>query len=77
MPSTFTRLVRACAPPVIVTARRGTPNALASSSTSSSLAAPSTGGDFKRTFSEPSASTAAIPGFDARGITLTVRITAL
>jgi hypothetical protein len=68
--------VRTCAPPTIVTALRGTPYAFASTSTSSALAAPSTGGDCSRTLSEPSGSTE-IPGFDARGTTFTVSTTRL
>jgi len=74
IPSSLTRLVRPWAPPTIATARRGRSNVLASIATSSSLAAPSTGGECSRARSRPSASTA-IDGFAALGTTRTVTVT--
>ena len=74
IPASFTRLVRACAPPTIATAPRGRSNVRASSATSSSLAAPSTGGECSRARSTPSGSTVS-DGFEALGTTLTVTVT--
>ena len=72
-PATRTVFSFAACPPVIAIALRGTPNARAKRRTSSSLAAPSTGGAAIRTRNAPSCSpTSSLR--EARGTTLTLKI---
>ena len=71
IPTTLTRFCRERSPATIDTARFGTCSALASTSMSSSLAAPSTGGDCSRT-SSASPRVPARPERRARGITRTL-----
>src|SRR5687768_12174176 len=69
-PSTSTSLLRLASPPAMRTAERGTSSRPASSLTSASLAAPSTGGAARRTFSaSPWRPTTSLR--DARGCTRT------
>jgi hypothetical protein len=75
IPRTSTTFDRDVAPPTIVTARFATLSAFASTSTTASFAAPSTGGAFTRTLSA-SPCTPSMPARLERGCTRTANRTA-